>query len=79
VNQRFRIFLHDKGVEHQTSVPYTPEQNGATERLNRIIMERTRAMLEDSQLPRQLWAEAAVTASYLRNRAPTAAAPAKTP
>jgi transposase InsO family protein len=79
MNQRFRNFLHDKGVEHQTSAPYTPEQNGAAERLNRTILERTRVMLEDSQLPRQLWAEAAVTASYLQNRAPTAATPPKTP
>ena len=33
-------------------------------------MERVRAMLEDAQLPPKLWAEAAVTASYLRNRSP---------
>jgi transposase InsO family protein len=79
LNQRFKNFLHDKGVEHQTSAPYTPEQNNAAERLNWTIMERVRAMLVNSQLPRQLWAEAAVTANYLRNRAPTTAAPTKTP
>jgi transposase InsO family protein len=45
VNQRFRSFPHDKGVEHQRSAPYTPEQNGAAERLNRTISELTRAML----------------------------------
>ena len=51
---------------------YTPEQNGAAERLNRTLLERVRAMLEDSGLPKTLWAEAAVTASYIRNRSPVA-------
>ena len=51
---------------------YTPEQNGKAERLNRTLLDRVRAMLEDSGLPKTLWAEAATTASYLRNRAPAA-------
>jgi hypothetical protein len=33
-------------------------------------MERVRAMLEDSQLGKEMWAEAVVTASYIRNRSP---------
>ena len=55
---------------HQTTAPYTPEQNGAAERLNRTLMERMRAMLEDSGLEKELWAEAALTACYIRNRSP---------
>ena len=51
---------------------YTPEQNGKAERLIRTLLDRVRAMLEDSGLPKTLWAEAATTASYLRNRAPAA-------
>jgi len=59
-------------------VRYTPQQNGAAERLNRTLMERVRAMLEDSKLGDALWAEAVVTANYIRNRSP-AAGTAKTP
>lgn len=67
-----------KGVQHQKTVPYTPQQNGAAERLNRTLMERVRAMLADTGLPTELWAEAAVTANYIRLRSPTSTMP-KTP
>ena len=72
INSELATFFKDKGVIHQTTVRYTPEQNGKAERLNRTLLDRVRAMLEDSKLPKTLWAEAAVTASYLRNRAPAA-------
>ena len=57
---------------HQTTTRYTPEQNAAAERLNRTILERVRAMLEDSGMPKDLeyWAEAACAAGYIRNRPP---------
>ncbi|CAI7823612.1 unnamed protein product [Closterium sp. NIES-54] len=32
-------FLEDKGITHQLSVAYTPQQNGAAERLNRTLIE----------------------------------------
>jgi transposase InsO family protein len=72
INHELGDYFKKKGISHQTTVRYTPEQNGAAERLNRTIMERVRAMLEDSQLPPTLWAEAAVTANYIRLRSPAA-------
>ena len=36
-------------------------------------------MLADAKLPKKFWAEALVTASYLRNRSPTKALAGKTP
>ena len=57
-----------KGIEHQTSVAYTPEQNGRAERLNRTLLERARALLLEHNLPKVLWSEAMKTAAYLRNR-----------
>jgi transposase InsO family protein len=71
VNSTLADYFRSKGVLHQKTVRYTPEQNGAAERLNRTLLEKMRAMLEDSQLPKELWAEAAVTACYVRNRSPT--------
>jgi hypothetical protein len=63
---------------HETTAPYTPEQNGKAERLNRTLMERVRAMLQDTKLPNSLWAEAVTTANYIRNRSPVNGA-TKTP
>jgi len=71
-------YFRKQGITHQVTVRYSPQQNGAAERLNRTLMERVRAMLEDSQLDSELWAEAVVTANYIRNRSP-AAGEAKTP
>jgi hypothetical protein len=70
VNSTVADYFKGKGIVHQTTVPYTPQQNGAAERLNRTIMERVRAMLSDACLPFNLWAEAAVAANYIRQRSP---------
>ena len=66
------------GVRHQLTMRYTPQQNGVAERLNRTLLEKVRAMLEDSQISKRLWAEALVTANHVRNRSPAAGA-SKTP
>ena len=70
VNSTLAEYFKVKGVMHQRSAPYTPEQNGAAERLNRTLLERVRAMLIDAQLPKNMWAEAVLTANYIRNRSP---------
>ena len=58
-------------IQKRQECPGKKGKNGAAERLSRTIMERVRAMLADAKLPKQLWAEAALTASYIRNRSPT--------
>jgi transposase InsO family protein len=65
-----RAFCQERGIVHQTSSPYTPEQNGVAERLNRTLLERLRALLADSGLPKNMWAEVLRTACYLRNISP---------
>ena len=72
LSSALQTYLAEKGVEHQLTVPYTPQQNGAAERLNRVLLDRVRAMLSDAQLEPDLWAEAVVVASFLRNRSPVA-------
>lgn len=71
LNRELTAYFDSRGVQHQTAIPYTPEQNGAAERLNRTLMERVRALLLGSGLCQELWAEAVVTANYIRNRSPT--------
>ena len=67
----FKKYLKQKGILHETTAPYSPDQNGFAERANRVIGERTRAILHDSGLPKDLWMEIASTVVYLKNRSPT--------
>lgn len=70
-SNQFKQFCSEKGVKLQYTIPYTPEQNGHSERMNRTITERARSMLADSNLPKSLWNEAILMAAYLINRSPT--------
>lgn len=72
VNNTVLTFFKTKGIDPQTTVPYTPQQNGKAERLNRTLLERVRCMLADSKLPASLWGEAVTTACLLRNFSPMA-------
>ena len=45
VNGPFNAFLKSNGIVHQLSVPYTPQQNGVAERMNRTLIEMARCML----------------------------------
>jgi hypothetical protein len=63
--------LESEGVYAETTVVYTPNQNGVAERLNRTLIQRTKVMLIDADLPQCVWAEAAAAAAYLHNRSPT--------
>ncbi len=72
MSRQFEQDLQNKGIQRQLTVPKTPEQNGVAERLNRMLVEKVRAMLADSMMPKKFWAEALSTAVYLTNRSPTA-------
>ncbi len=76
---KFQSYLKSCGVRHELTIPKTPEQNGAAERLNRTLVETTRAMLLDAKLSQKFWAEAVSTATYMRNRSPTTALQNSTP
>lgn len=70
-NKVFSDFLAASGIKHQTSTPYTPEQNGLAERMNRTLVEHAKCMLFEAKLHKQFWAEAVTTAAYLINRSPS--------
>lgn len=72
-NGKFKDFLKSAGIKHQTTVPYTPEQNSVAERSHRTIIEKARTLLSEAKLPKQYWAEAVNTVVYLKNRSPTKA------
>ena len=70
INEDVATFCRDNGIKLETTVRYTPQQNGAAERLNRTLMDKVRPMLTASAMPKNLWADAVVTANYVRNRSP---------
>jgi hypothetical protein len=47
------------GIQHYTSPRYTPELNGAAERMVRTLKEMTASLLGDSKLPSTYWSYAA--------------------
>ena len=57
----------DLGISHDTSTPYRPETNGVAERAVRRVLEGSRAVLLQSNLPHDWWSEAATCFCFLRN------------
>ncbi|GJS97154.1 retrovirus-related pol polyprotein from transposon TNT 1-94, partial [Tanacetum coccineum] len=68
LNKTLYAYFKEEGIEHQTSTPRTPKQNGVVERRNRTLVEAARTMLSASKLPLSFWAEAVATACYTQNR-----------
>lgn len=68
-NKDVRTILQKKGITQRFIMPYTPEQNGSSERENRTVVETARAMMHaHGNLPQTLWAEMINTACYILNR-----------
>lgn len=79
VNKVFDEICRSSGVIHQRTVPYSPQQNGLAERMNRTIMEKARSMLHYKCVELRWWAEAVNTAVFLINRTTNSANQAVTP
>ena len=79
LSSTFQNFCAEKGISRQFTNPYTPQQNGVSERLNRTLVEAVRSMLIHSNLPLSFWAEAVQCAVYAHNRSPTSALQDVTP
>jgi transposase InsO family protein len=60
-------FLSEKGIKHEFSVTYTPQQNGVVERKNQTLIEVTRTMLDEYKTPGNFWAEVINTACHAIN------------
>ncbi len=69
----FQNYLKQKGIRHEVTAPYYPEQNGVAERMNRTLQELAWSMLKQAKLANSFWAEAVSTAAYIQNRMPTTA------
>ncbi len=75
VSNKFKSYLEEHGIVHQTTIAYTPQQNGVAERMNRTLIDLVRSMLHDANLDKKFWAEALNTAVYIRNRVVSSSLP----
>ena len=79
MSHNFANYCAEKGILHEFTSPYCPEQNGVAECLNRTILEATKSMIYQAGLPLNFWAEACNTAVYVHIQSPTTALKDKTP
>uniref|UniRef100_A0AAV1VDR1 Integrase catalytic domain-containing protein n=1 Tax=Peronospora matthiolae TaxID=2874970 RepID=A0AAV1VDR1_9STRA len=74
-----KAFYDDQGIEQQVTVPYAHQTNGTAERAVRTIVTIRRSMLHYAKLDKCFWAEAAMTAIYIKNRLPSPKCQDRTP
>nr|GFA18575.1 hypothetical protein [Tanacetum cinerariifolium] len=68
LNHTLHAYFAAEGIQHQTSVARTPEQNDVVERRNRTFVEAARTMLSPAKVPLFFWAKAIATACFTQNR-----------
>nr|GEV50237.1 ribonuclease H-like domain-containing protein [Tanacetum cinerariifolium] len=68
LNKTLHAYFAAEGINHQTSVARTPEQNGVVKRQNRTLVEAAQTMLSAAKVPLYFWAEAIATTCFTQNR-----------
>lgn len=58
---------------------YTPQQNRVAEHAKRTLVEMSRCLLLQANLPKSLWTEMVNAAAFIRNRCPSRSTYDKTP
>ncbi|GAA5957855.1 hypothetical protein JCM10213_001317 [Rhodosporidiobolus nylandii] len=66
----FKDVLKELRIDHQYWVPYTPQQNGRSERWVRTVKERITVLLAKGNLSRAYWAETFFFALFVLNNLP---------
>ncbi|GKD87208.1 retrovirus-related pol polyprotein from transposon TNT 1-94 [Tanacetum coccineum] len=70
INKSCAALFKTKGILHQKSMPYTPQQNGVVERKHRHLLETARSLRVHANLPIKFWGECILAATFLINKMP---------
>ena len=70
-SKEFDSYYSHNGIHRKKIVPGTPQENGVSERMNRMIMECARCMRLHAGFPLQFWDDAVNIVVYLINRGPS--------
>ena len=73
-----KTFYEYQGIEKQVTVPYAHQTNATAERAIRTIFTIGSSLLHHAKLEKCFWAEAAMTAIYIKNHLPSPKIPLKT-
>jgi transposase InsO family protein len=67
----FEQFCKKCGIAYQNTTPYTPQQNGVSERMNKKLMDKERNMLSGARLAQEFLEEVVDTAKYMVSMSPS--------
>jgi hypothetical protein len=67
-NTQVEEFLEEKGIKHEFSSPYSPQQNGVVKRKNQNLIDMARTMLEEYNTLNWFWAKVLNIACHTINR-----------
>jgi transposase InsO family protein len=67
-NTQVKDYLDEEDIKPEFLVPYTPQQNGVTERKNRTLINMVRTILDEYKTSDQFWAEAVNMTYHATNR-----------
>lgn len=81
-NEEIKAILSSKGITQRLTAPYTPEQNGGSEREMRTIVEMARTFKyanPEADFPAAIWAELVNSAIFILNRTGKSSVEGKSP
>lgn len=68
LSKEFSNWLKTKGIVHFSTSPFSPFQNGVSEKRNSTLQTMVQCSLEDASLGQSFWAEALTYSNYTLNR-----------
>nr|GFA13244.1 hypothetical protein [Tanacetum cinerariifolium] len=71
LSQEFKDYLSKNGIVQHLTYPYTPQQNGVSERRNRTLIDMVRSMFNLTTLPLSFWDYALESAVRILYMVPT--------
>jgi transposase InsO family protein len=70
-SNEFKIYRHQHGIKHQTTVPYNPQQKNMAEKMNRTLLNMVHSMMFFKNVKLMSWHDAVLCAVYVKNMCPS--------